>query len=162
MFASSALQGVSAVSSSGRRSTAGAKASGALSGGAVSRLGAQRKMKEPSLSAPFPARSGSLELRMVKQPEEQHRARYLTEGSRGTVKDQSQLGHPVVQVRAVCGCVSAVCVFVCAVSVYFCATCVYLCATCVFLCVCGMCVSLCVPHVCIFVCAARGVVLTSS
>jgi len=56
-----------------------------------------RRMKEPSLSVAFPPKCGAMELRILKQPEEQHRARYLTEGSRGTVKDQSQQSHPTVQ-----------------------------------------------------------------
>lgn len=32
------------------------------------------------------------------QPETQHRARYLTEGSRGSVKDRTQQGFPTVKV----------------------------------------------------------------
>lgn len=57
----------------------------------------QRK-KEPSLSTQFPSKSHGFELRILEQPEEQHRARYMTEGSRGAVKDQTQQGYPVVQV----------------------------------------------------------------
>ena len=37
------------------------------------------------------------ELRIIKQPEVHHRARYMTEGSRGTVKDRTGRGYPVVQ-----------------------------------------------------------------
>lgn len=36
-------------------------------------------------------------LTIVKQPEQQHRARYQTEGSRGAVKDRDGNGFPVVQ-----------------------------------------------------------------
>ena len=41
---------------------------------------------------------GDYELKILEQPEQQHRARYLTEGSRGAIKDKSQDGHPVVKV----------------------------------------------------------------
>lgn len=37
------------------------------------------------------------ELRIIKQPETHHRARYMTEGSRGTIKDRTGRGYPVVQ-----------------------------------------------------------------
>lgn len=47
----------------------------------------------------FPSKADGYELRIVEQPEDQHRARYLTEGSRGTVKDKSGNGFPVVKVR---------------------------------------------------------------
>lgn len=55
----------------------------------------------PSLTAQLSARSsdGSIELKLVTQPEEQHRARYQTEGSRGAVKDRPGTGHPTVKVR---------------------------------------------------------------
>ncbi|RWS29860.1 nuclear factor of activated T-cells 5-like protein [Leptotrombidium deliense] len=46
---------------------------------------------------PAKSRSGKFELRIISQPEEQHRARYLTEGSRGSIKDRSGTGHPVVK-----------------------------------------------------------------
>lgn len=36
-------------------------------------------------------------LTIVKQPEQQHRARYQTEGSRGAVKDREGNGFPIVQ-----------------------------------------------------------------
>lgn len=39
---------------------------------------------------------------MISQPEEQHRARYQTEGSRGFVKDRTGSGYPRVQVRFGC------------------------------------------------------------
>uniref|UniRef100_A0A0P4VSZ2 RHD domain-containing protein n=1 Tax=Scylla olivacea TaxID=85551 RepID=A0A0P4VSZ2_SCYOL len=53
----------------------------------------------PPLTAQLSARSsdGSVELKLVTQPEEQHRARYQTEGSRGAVKDRSGSGHPTVK-----------------------------------------------------------------
>lgn len=41
--------------------------------------------------------SGDVALTIVKQPEQQHRARYQTEGSRGAVKDREGNGFPVVQ-----------------------------------------------------------------
>ncbi|XP_042234247.1 nuclear factor of activated T-cells 5-like isoform X1 [Homarus americanus] len=40
---------------------------------------------------------GTIELKLITQPEEQHRARYQTEGSRGAVKDRTGLGHPTVK-----------------------------------------------------------------
>ncbi|XP_068207908.1 nuclear factor of activated T-cells 5-like isoform X2 [Palaemon carinicauda] len=53
----------------------------------------------PSLNAHLSSRSsdGSIELRLINQPEEQHRARYQTEGSRGAVKDEEGKGHPTVK-----------------------------------------------------------------
>ncbi len=58
-----------------------------------------KKLKEPSLNLSFPAKAGGLELKLLVQPEDQHRARYMTEGSRGAVKDKSQQSHPVIQVN---------------------------------------------------------------
>uniref|UniRef100_A0A6G1SKJ2 Nuclear factor of activated T-cells 5 n=1 Tax=Aceria tosichella TaxID=561515 RepID=A0A6G1SKJ2_9ACAR len=43
--------------------------------------------------------NGRMELVIVSQPEEQHRARYLTEGSRGAIKDITGMGHPVVKLN---------------------------------------------------------------
>ena len=57
-----------------------------------------RRQKEPGLTFQFPSKVGEYELRIVAQPEEQHRARYLTEGSRGAVKDRSQQGYPIIKV----------------------------------------------------------------
>lgn len=54
---------------------------------------------EPSLYLSFPTRTGGMELKVMLQPEEQHRARYLTEGSRGAIKDRSGQGYPIVKVR---------------------------------------------------------------
>lgn len=53
----------------------------------------------PPLTTQLSARSsdGSAELKLVTQPEEQHRARYQTEGSRGAVKDRSGTAHPTVR-----------------------------------------------------------------
>lgn len=53
----------------------------------------------PSLTAQLTSRSsdGKVELSLISQPEEQHRARYQTEGSRGAVKDRSGLGHPTIK-----------------------------------------------------------------
>jgi nuclear factor of activated T-cells 5 len=56
-----------------------------------------KKLREPSLNLQFPAKSGKMELKILVQPENQHRARYMTEGSRGAVKDESQQGHPKIQ-----------------------------------------------------------------
>ena len=57
------------------------------------------RRREPSLTLAYPSKVSGSELQIVAQPEEQHRARYLTEGSRGAVKDTSQQGHPMVKVR---------------------------------------------------------------
>ncbi|XP_077453534.1 nuclear factor of activated T-cells 5a isoform X2 [Stigmatopora argus] len=54
-----------------------------------------------SLSAQFPQRSNGKELKMLVQPETQHRARYLTEGSRGSVKDRTQQGFPTIKLEGV-------------------------------------------------------------
>lgn len=44
------------------------------------------------------SRSG-VQLQIITQPEQQHRARYQTEGSRGAVKDKSGNGFPVVKLN---------------------------------------------------------------
>lgn len=44
------------------------------------------------------SRDGSVSLQILSQPEQQHRARYQTEGSRGAVKDRTGNGFPVVKV----------------------------------------------------------------
>lgn len=46
----------------------------------------------------FPQKCEGKELKILAQPETQHRARYLTEGSRGSVKDRTQQGFPTVKV----------------------------------------------------------------
>ena len=65
-------------------------------------LSLSRPPTKPSKALPLylNARSkmGDYELKILEQPEQQHRARYLTEGSRGAIKDKSQEGHPVVKV----------------------------------------------------------------
>ncbi|XP_023219233.1 uncharacterized protein LOC111621358 isoform X1 [Centruroides sculpturatus] len=55
--------------------------------------------KKSILCASFPSRKkdSNLELRILSQPEEQHRARYLTEGSRGSIKDRRGTGFPTVK-----------------------------------------------------------------
>lgn len=50
------------------------------------------------LCGQFPQKSEGKELKILVQPETQHRARYLTEGSRGSVKDRTQQGFPTVKV----------------------------------------------------------------
>ncbi|CAL8131490.1 unnamed protein product [Orchesella dallaii] len=46
--------------------------------------------------APY-TRDGRAQLQIVSQPEEQHRARYQTEGSRGAIKDRKGNGFPTVK-----------------------------------------------------------------
>ncbi|XP_071357736.1 nuclear factor of activated T-cells 5a isoform X3 [Trachinotus anak] len=58
-------------------------------------------VKGGSLSAQFPQKSDGKELKILVQPETQHRARYLTEGSRGSVKDRTQQGFPTVKLEGV-------------------------------------------------------------
>lgn len=45
------------------------------------------------------SRDGKVQLQIITQPEQQHRARYQTEGSRGAVKDRSGNGFPVVKLN---------------------------------------------------------------
>ena len=45
------------------------------------------------------SRNGVAQLQIITQPEQQHRARYQTEGSRGAVKDRSGNGFPVVKLN---------------------------------------------------------------
>ncbi|XP_018116038.1 nuclear factor of activated T-cells 5 isoform X3 [Xenopus laevis] len=47
----------------------------------------------------YPAKAEGKELKIVVQPETQHRARYLTEGSRGSVKDRTQQGFPTIKLE---------------------------------------------------------------
>ena len=47
----------------------------------------------------YPQKCEGKELKILVQPETQHRARYLTEGSRGSVKDRTQQGFPTVKVN---------------------------------------------------------------
>lgn len=62
-------------------------------------LSRKRSTKKPSLHQPFPvcSKDGKTELRILVQPEEQHRARYMTEGSRGSIKDEKGTGFPTVK-----------------------------------------------------------------
>lgn len=54
------------------------------------------------LCGQYPQKSEGKELKILVQPESQHRARYLTEGSRGSVKDRTQQGFPTVKVGMYC------------------------------------------------------------
>ena len=54
--------------------------------------------KAASLQKQYPSSANGCRLEILVQPEHQHRARYLTEGSRGPVKDRSQQGFPQLQV----------------------------------------------------------------
>ncbi|XP_068595451.1 nuclear factor of activated T-cells 5-like [Brachionichthys hirsutus] len=67
----------------------------------ASSLEAGTTVKGGSLSAQFPQRSDGKELKILVQPETQHRARYLTEGSRGSVKDRTQQGFPTIKLEGV-------------------------------------------------------------
>ncbi|ELT87926.1 hypothetical protein CAPTEDRAFT_175869 [Capitella teleta] len=48
---------------------------------------------------PFPWKNSKYELQILSQPEDQHRARYLTEGSRGAVKDITGQSHPMIKIN---------------------------------------------------------------
>jgi len=90
---------VDVASSAAKRSATSCLSRGA--GGKTAGVRRIRDVREPSLSVSFPTKVGGYELKVVRQPEDQHRARYLTEGSRGTVKDKTQQSHPTVKVRVV-------------------------------------------------------------
>ncbi|VDN24272.1 unnamed protein product [Dibothriocephalus latus] len=47
----------------------------------------------------FQSTWGGCSLELVQQPELQHRARYLTEGSRGPIKNRTNDGHPRIKLR---------------------------------------------------------------
>ncbi|XP_043937843.1 nuclear factor of activated T-cells 5 isoform X2 [Protopterus annectens] len=55
--------------------------------------------KSPALCGQYPSKFEGKELKILVQPETQHRARYLTEGSRGSVKDRTQQGFPTVKLE---------------------------------------------------------------
>ncbi|XP_048371566.1 nuclear factor of activated T-cells 5 isoform X2 [Sphaerodactylus townsendi] len=55
--------------------------------------------KSPMLCGQYPSKSEGKELKILVQPETQHRARYLTEGSRGSVKDRTQQGFPTIKLE---------------------------------------------------------------
>ncbi|KAJ8003073.1 hypothetical protein DPEC_G00165570 [Dallia pectoralis] len=79
----------------------------------LSQLGPDKATPKPSsleagcllkgglLSAQYPQKMEGKELKILVQPETQHRARYLTEGSRGSVKDRTQQGFPTVKLEGV-------------------------------------------------------------
>uniref|UniRef100_A0A8C8VJC7 Nuclear factor of activated T-cells 5 n=1 Tax=Pelusios castaneus TaxID=367368 RepID=A0A8C8VJC7_9SAUR len=67
-------------------------------GASESQKGAGGK-KSPMLCGQYPTKSEGKELKIIVQPETQHRARYLTEGSRGSVKDRTQQGFPTVKLE---------------------------------------------------------------
>ncbi|CAK8696150.1 uncharacterized protein LOC143453503 [Clavelina lepadiformis] len=56
-----------------------------------------------SLHTQYPQSACGCSLHILTQPENQHRARYLTEGSRGPVKDSSQQGYPRLQLKGYTG-----------------------------------------------------------
>ncbi|KAL4613534.1 nuclear factor of activated T-cells 5 isoform X1 [Arapaima gigas] len=57
--------------------------------------------KGGTLSGQYPSKAEGKELKILVQPETQHRARYLTEGSRGSVKDRTQQGFPTIKLEGV-------------------------------------------------------------
>jgi nuclear factor of activated T-cells 5 len=68
--------------------------------GNMEQSSAQMIPKEIKLFSSYPSKSTivqNIELRITKQPETHHRARYMTEGSRGTIKDRTGRGYPAVQ-----------------------------------------------------------------
>ncbi|XP_026856799.2 nuclear factor of activated T-cells 5a isoform X1 [Electrophorus electricus] len=67
----------------------------------VSSLDVAGSQKGGILSVQYPQKSEGKELKILVQPETQHRARYLTEGSRGSVKDRTQQGFPTVKLEGV-------------------------------------------------------------
>lgn len=58
----------------------------------------RHRLRDLSLNQQFPCRVPGYEIQILDQPEEQHRARYLTEGSRGAVKNKAGDGHANVKV----------------------------------------------------------------
>ncbi|KAL7867846.1 hypothetical protein SRHO_G00092300 [Serrasalmus rhombeus] len=76
----------------------GSEAKGNLKGSTLEVAGSQ---KGGVLSMQYPHKSEGKELKILVQPETQHRARYLTEGSRGSVKDRTQQGFPTVKLEGV-------------------------------------------------------------
>uniref|UniRef100_A0A3B1JQ30 Nuclear factor of activated T-cells 5 n=2 Tax=Astyanax mexicanus TaxID=7994 RepID=A0A3B1JQ30_ASTMX len=76
----------------------GSEAKGNLKGSTLEVSGSQ---KGSILSTQYPQKSEGKELKILVQPETQHRARYLTEGSRGSVKDCTQQGFPTVKLEGV-------------------------------------------------------------
>ncbi|XP_075432595.1 nuclear factor of activated T-cells 5 isoform X2 [Ascaphus truei] len=68
----------------------------AANGGTENQKGGK---KSPLLCEQYPSKGEGKEVKIVVQPETQHRARYLTEGSRGSVKDRTQQGFPTVKLE---------------------------------------------------------------
>jgi len=66
---------------------------------ALGHQGPMMMLKDIKLFSNYPCKSAitNAEIRILKQPESHHRARYMTEGSRGTIKDRTGRGYPVVQ-----------------------------------------------------------------
>ncbi|XP_057689066.1 nuclear factor of activated T-cells 5 isoform X1 [Corythoichthys intestinalis] len=62
---------------------------------------AQTPHQKGVLTMQYPSKSEQKELKILVQPEPQHRARYLTEGSRGSVKDRNQQGFPTIKLEGV-------------------------------------------------------------
>lgn len=76
--------------------------SGTTSGRSTTVRPAVRRICGPAISPAHQpncvsSRDGRYQLQIVAQPEQQHRARYQTEGSRGAVKDRSGNGFPIVR-----------------------------------------------------------------
>ncbi|XP_017872684.1 PREDICTED: nuclear factor of activated T-cells, cytoplasmic 1-like [Drosophila arizonae] len=63
---------------------------------AVTRVANKRQPTTP-LNSIASSNDSHVQLEIVSQPEQQHRARYQTEGSRGAVKDRSGNGFPIVR-----------------------------------------------------------------
>lgn len=70
---------------------------GTSSSGAYSSLASSDVITTGQSQLPCATRDGKIQLQILTQPEQQHRARYQTEGSRGAVKDRSGNGFPVVR-----------------------------------------------------------------
>lgn len=58
---------------------------------------AHKRQPAASLNNVATSSNGRVQLEILSQPEQQHRARYQTEGSRGAVKDRSGNGFPIVR-----------------------------------------------------------------
>ncbi|XP_065365994.1 nuclear factor of activated T-cells 5 isoform X5 [Calliphora vicina] len=70
----------------------------AASARGMSRVAHKRQPATPPNSVATSS-NGRIQLEIVSQPEQQHRARYQTEGSRGAVKDRSGNGFPIVRLN---------------------------------------------------------------
>lgn len=75
------------------------KGSSQASNGSSEHQKAQAGKKCPTLCGQYPSKCEGKELKITVQPETQHRARYLTEGSRGSVKDRTQQSFPTVKLE---------------------------------------------------------------